>query len=397
MNAAISNPQFLATSGSCNSKRRISRPLGRGGLFLLHPFGRTGIDQIIMRMLGFTVALAAGVSLSLTALAQELPQTQLRVIGLQSHLNSFKAGEKPFWEEQLPKASGGKITAQLTAQDLAGLRGPEILRLMRLGVIDFSSGVLTYMSGDTPAFEGVDLAGLTPDMATTRKVADAYRPVLSKIMEKEYGAKLLMLFPSPPQVLWCRKEVKSGTDLKGMRVRVFNKSMSDLIAGFGAVPVTMPFGEVTPALERGAIDCAITGTLSGNTNKMHEVTKYMFTLYSGWSIHFHAVSLASWNKLPPNVQSFLLKEIDGFNERMWGVVAEEEQDGINCSIGQGTCKYGFPGKMTLARPSAADAALSKKIVSSVILTDWAKRCGAACVKDWNDSIGKVLNISLAAP
>ena len=95
--------------------------------------------------------------------------------------NSFKAGEKPFWEEQLPKDSGGKITAQLTAQDLAGLRGPEILRLMRLGVIDFASGVLTYMSGDTPAFEGVDLAGLTPDMATTRKAGCAISPEQSSV------------------------------------------------------------------------------------------------------------------------------------------------------------------------------------------------------------------------
>ncbi len=350
-----------------------------------------------MRIPILVSALIAAASLVFSAQAQDLPQTQLKIIGLQSHLNSFKSGEKPFWEEQLPKSSGGKITAILTAQDLAGLRGPEILRLMRLGVIDFSSGVLTYMSGDTPAFEGVDLAGLTPDMATTRKAADAYRPVLAKVMEKDYGAKLLMLFPSPPQVLWCRKEVKSGADLKGMRVRVFNKSMSDLIAGFEAAPVTMPFGEVTAALERGAIDCAITGTLSGNTNKLQEVTKYMFTLYSGWAMHFHAVSLTSWNKLPPSVQAFLLKEIDAFNERLWSVVAEEEQDGINCSIGQGTCKYGFPGKMTLVRPSAADAAMSKKIVSSVILKDWARRCGGPCVKDWNDSIGKVLNVSLAAP
>ena len=111
-----------------------------------------------MRIPTFLLALVAGAGFGFTAQAQDLPQMQLKVIGLQSHLNSFKAGEKPFWEEQLPKDSGGRITAQLTAQDLAGLRGPEILRLMRLGVIDFASGVLTYMSGDTPAFEGVDLA-----------------------------------------------------------------------------------------------------------------------------------------------------------------------------------------------------------------------------------------------
>lgn len=340
---------------------------------------------------GAAVALILGTA---GAIAQELPRTQLKVIGLQSHLNSFKTGEKPFWEERIPKASNGQVTAQLTAQDVHGLKGTEILRLMKLGVIDFSSGVITYMSGDSPMFEGFDLAGLSPDMATTRKISDAYRPVLAQVMEKDYGAKLLMLFPSPPQVFWCRMPIKGADDLKGRKVRVFNKSMADLVTGLGATSVTMPFGEVTPALERGVIDCAITGTLSGNTAKLYEVTKFLYPLYSGFAMHFHAASLASWNKLSPPVQQFLIKEFDAFNERLWQTVGEEEHDGINCSIGQGECKYGYKGNMTLVNVSAADHARAKKIVSDVILPDWAKRCGRDCVRSWNDTVGKVLNVSL---
>ena len=342
----------------------------------------------------FTAALATAMSMAPTGQAQDLPATQLKVIGLQSHLNSFKTGEKPFWEERIPKESGGRISVQLVAQDVHGLKGTEILRLMKLGVIDFSSGVLTYMSGDSPAFEGIDLAGLSPDMATTRKMADAYRPYLAKVMEKEYGAKLLMLFPSPPQVLWCRMPMKSSADLKGKKVRVFNKSMSDLVAGLGASPVTMPFGEVTPALDRNVIDCAITGTLSGNTNKLHEITTHMYTMYAGWAMHFHAASIASWNRLDPRVQAFLSKQLDWFNDRLWSVVAEEEQDGINCSIGQGECKYGYKGKMTLVTPTAEDRALQKKALETVILPDWAKRCKDDCVPEWNATIGKIANITL---
>ena len=329
------------------------------------------------------------------AAAEDLPRTQLKVIGLQSHLNSFKTGEKPFWEAQIPKDSNGRVTAQLVAQDVHGLKGTEILRLMKLGVIDFASGVITYMSGDSPAFEGFDLAGLSPDMATTRKLAKAYRPVLAKVMEKEYGVNLLMLFPSPPQVFWCRSELKGADDLRGRKVRVFNKSMSDLVTGLGATSVTMPFGEVTPALERGVIDCAITGTLSGNTNKMFEVTKYMYPLYSGWSMHFHGVSLASWNALAPSVQAFLLKEFESFDDRLWSVVAEEEQDGINCSIGKGECKYGYKGTMTLVPVTPADQAKADKIVHNTILPDWGKRCGKECVQDWNATVGKALQISLS--
>jgi len=327
------------------------------------------------------------------ASAQDLPKTHFKVVGLQSHLNSFKTGEKVFWEETLPKASKGQVTGDITAQDLNGLKGPEILRLMKLGVIDFSSGVIGYMSGDSPQFDGVDLAGVSPNMATTRKIVDVYEPVLNRIMEEQYGAKLLMLFPSPPQVLWCKTPVTKVDDLKGKKVRVFTTSMADLIGGLGATTVTMPFGEVATSLERGVIDCGITGTLSGNTNKMFEVTNVMYPLYSGWAIHFTAISKKTWDSLNPAVQKFMLEQYAQFKDKLWATVAEEEQDGINCSIGKDPCKYGFKGKMTLAPVSADDLAAAKKVVVSAVVPNWAKRCGKACTDEWLATVGKVVGIT----
>lgn len=326
------------------------------------------------------------------AAAQDLPRTHFKIVGLQSHLNSFKTGEVPFWGETLPKESKGQVTGDITAQDHNGLKGPEILRLMKLGVIDLASGVIGYMAGDSPQFDGVDLAGVSPDMATTRKIVDVYTPVLNKVMEEQYGAKLLMLFPSPPQVLWCRKPINKVSDLKGLKVRVFTTSMADLISNLGATTVTMPFGEVTPSLERGVIDCGVTGTLSGNTNKMFEVTSNLYPLYSGWAVHFTAISKKTWDSLDPKVQAFMLQQYEAFKNKLWATVAEEEQDGINCSIGKDPCKYGFKGKMTLNPVSPADLAEAKKVVSSVVVPNWAKRCGAQCTKDWLDTVGKVVGI-----
>ncbi|WP_442580167.1 TRAP transporter substrate-binding protein [Mesorhizobium sp. ASY16-5R] len=350
-----------------------------------------------MRSIIATLAFAASVLAPTTfAVSQELPRTQLKIVGLQSHLNSFKSGEKPFWEETIPKASNGAVTGDITAQDLNGLKGPEILRLMKLGVIDFASGVIGYMAGDSAEFDGVDLAGVSPNMDTTRKVVDAYMPVLQEVMEKQYGARLLMLFPSPPQVMWCAKPVKSTADLKGLKVRVFTASMADLIGGLGATTVTLPFAEVTTSLERGVIDCAVTGTLSGNTNKMFEVTNTMYTLYSGWSVHFTAVSLETWNKLDPKVQAFLTEQYAGFRDRLWATVAEEEQDGINCSVGRGDCKMGIAAKMTLAEPSAEDLAAAKAVVESTVVPNWATRCGEACADRWLETVGKVVGIEKIA-
>lgn len=337
---------------------------------------------------------AAVISAGLAAplFAQELPRTNFKVIGLQSHLNSFVNGEQPFWAETIPEASGGQITGELTPQDLGGLQGPEILRLMRLGVIDFASGVIGYMAGDSPEFDGVDLAGVSPNMQTTRAVVDAYLPVLEEVMETQYNAKLLMMFPSPPQVMWCRTPVESVADLPGKTVRVFTTSMAELIQGLGATTVTMPFAEVTTSLERGVIDCGVTGTLSGNTNRMFEVTDYMYGLYSGWSIHFTAISLQSWNNLDPSVQAFLEEQYADFNDQIWAAVAEEEQDGINCSIGVEPCVYGLMGEMTFTPASEADLAAAKVVVEEVVLPNWAKRCGEECTQRWLETVGPVVGI-----
>jgi TRAP-type transport system periplasmic protein len=355
----------------------------------------TGISRgrVVAPRLALALGLGAAVGLAQAAQA-ELPATHLKVLGLQSHLNSHKTGEVPFWEERVPQMSDGRVTALLTAQDLAGLTGTEILRLMRLGVLDFSSGVLSYMAGDNAEFEAIDLPGMSPDMATTRRIADAWKPVLAEIMERDYGVKLLMLFPSPPQVLWCKGAIESVESLPGKRVRVFNKAMSDMIAGLGATPVTMPFGEVTPSLERGVIDCGITGTLSGNTNKMFEVTDHMYPLYMGWSMHFHGASLDVWNALDPAVQAFLEEQFEWFNERLWTVVAEEEQDGINCSIGVDPCVYGFKGAMALVEVSAEDRAKQRAILEASIIPDWASRCGKECAEAFNRTIGAELGITI---
>ena len=65
---------------------------------------------------------------SFAAVAQDLPRTQFKVIGLNSPTVAHTVDEAPFWRETLPKASKGAITADGYLQDggrrpaLRGLR-----------------------------------------------------------------------------------------------------------------------------------------------------------------------------------------------------------------------------------------------------------------------------------
>jgi hypothetical protein len=39
----------------------------------------------------------------------------------------------------------------------------------------------------------------------------------------------------------------------------------------------------------------------------------------------------------------------------------------------------------------------KKLVEGAVLAGWAKRCGAECTKEWNETVGKALGLTAPTP
>lgn len=328
----------------------------------------------------------------------DLPQTHLKVVGGSSTLNRYKYVQQPFWSETLSKNSNGKVTADVSGDNELGLKGPEVLRLLRLGVFDVASATISYMAGDEPAFEGLDLPGLTNDIDVARKAADAYAPVLGRIMEEEYNSKLLSFSAVTMQVLFCRKPIKKLTDIKGLKVRTFNSSSAAYVEALGAASVNIPFIEVIPALQRGVIDCGITGAATGNASRWWETTTDLFTLPLGWSMTFFALNLDTWKRMDPSVQTFFMEQMKILDDGLWAQARSDVDDGIACNTGQASCKNGVLANpaMSLTTPSAEDLALHAKILSEVVIPEWAKRCGADCVGAWNATIGNVLGLTASA-
>ena len=253
-------------------------------------------------LLGFAFATA----FTTGAVAQELPKTQLKVIGLNSPTPVSIYDELPFWRKTIPEASKGAITADVTPLDQMGIDDKTMLRLLKLGVMDFAAMDISKMAGDDPRFEACDLAGLTLNPDQARAACDAYREVIDRQMQKNWNAKFLAFGGNTPQVFWCRDVVSGLDSFKGKKVRVFNNTMRDFLGGVGATAVSMAFAEVVPALNNGVVDCGVTGSLSGNTAGWNEVTKSIYPMSLGWSINVLAVNLNSWNRLDKKVQAFLL-------------------------------------------------------------------------------------------
>ena len=209
-----------------------------------------------------------------------------------------------------------------------------------------------------------------------------------------YQAKLLMLYPFPSQTLWCNGEVNGLDDLEGKKIRVYATTLGDFAEGAGGVSVTVPFAEVIPALEKGVVDCGITGTMSAYKANWHQVATHAYTLRVGWGLSFGAMNMKKWNSLSAEQQELLQTELSKLADSMWAEVEKEDKEAISCITG-GECEIGEPGAMTLVEPSEEDLARRDEIAREVVLARWAERCGAECAKTWNETVGAV--IGLEAP
>jgi TRAP-type transport system periplasmic protein len=337
-------------------------------------------------------AIAAGSLVSFSVCAQDLPKTHLKIIGLNSPTVASSVDEVPFWRKTIPQASKGAITADITPLDQMGIDDKTMLRLLKLGVMDFASMDISKMAGDDPRFEGCDLAGITLDADKARAGCEAYRGVIDRQMQKNWNAKLLAFGGNPPQVFWCRSVLGGLADLKGKKVRVFNNTMRDFLSGVGATAVSMAFAEVVPALNNGVVDCGVTGSLSGNTAGWPEVTKSLYPMSLGWSINVVATNLDRWNRLDKRVQGFMLAQMKVYENKMWETLKKAASEADNCNTGKQPCTMGKLARITIVPVKPAEAEQHKKLVEGAVLAGWAKRCGAECAAEWNNTVGKTLGL-----
>ena len=189
----------------------------------------------------------------------------------------------------------------------------------------------------------------------SRELTDIWMPEMQKVMKERHGAMIVGTFTWPEQNFYCRGDIKSVEDLKGKKIRVQGTSQADLAKAFGASAVTIAFGEVVPALEKGVVDCGITGTMPAYKAKWPEVTNTLFRLPVGFTVGIWVVNINSWEKLKPETRAFLEKQLKALEDKSWKAVEAETEDGVRCTTGQGgPCPAGPPGKLKLVLPSEAD-------------------------------------------
>ncbi|MTI43124.1 TRAP-type C4-dicarboxylate transport system substrate-binding protein [Roseibium hamelinense] len=334
---------------------------------------------------------------STALLAAPASAETLSVVGSWSGLPLHKEFEAPFWTEKLPAASSGEIEVDLTTHNQMGLGVADVFRLLGDGVYDVGMTVADYAVADAPELEGLDVPLLALNADDARAMVNAARPMVADIYKDRFNSHVLAIAPYPPQVVFCNAEIGSLDDLQGKKVRASGRMTAIFLEALGAEGVNVSFSEVPGALQRGVVDCAVTGAGSGYSAGWWEVSTHLLPIpLGGWDSVVTAINMDRWNSLSDEMKATIEAEIKtGFEDPAWAVAQDALVNDIACLTGNGECPAGDARGMTLVEVSDADFEKARGILIGEVLPDWAERAGGDWAQRWNASVGETVGVQIA--
>ena len=199
--------------------------------------------------------------------------------------------------KRVKDATKGKVEMTVQVGGALGYKGPELLKVVRDGLVPVSDMLTSGVAGDEPLFNVVTLPFLIQSFDEGKILSDIARPHFEKVVEQKWGQKLLYVSPWPAAGVWSKKEIKSLADMKGLKTRTYDKNGGLVMQAVGGTPYPLPFSEVYSSLATGLIDSVLTSTPTAVDAKFWEVLKFYAPVNVTMATDIVTVNLKEFNKL----------------------------------------------------------------------------------------------------
>lgn len=218
--------------------------------------------------------------------------------------------------ERIRVMSAGRLDIKVYA---AGELVPpfEVFDAVSAGTAEMGHAAAHYWAGKTPAASF--FAGIPFGMTANEMNAWLYHGGGLALWREVYEPFGLIPMPAGNAGMqmagWYRKQITSIKDFKGLKIRIAGLG-GEVLRRLGAVPVTMPPGEVFTALHTGTLDAAeFVGPYTDLPLGLYKVAKIYYT--PGWNDPGSplecTINKVAFEKLPDDLQAVVTNACQAVN------------------------------------------------------------------------------------
>ncbi|RDH82655.1 MAG: ABC transporter substrate-binding protein [endosymbiont of Galathealinum brachiosum] len=190
---------------------------------------------------------------------------------------------------------------------------------------------------------------------------------------------------------WFNKEIKSMSDLKGLKMRIPGLG-GEVLKRAGGTPVSLPGGEIFTSLKTGAIDATEwVGPYNDLAFGLHKAAKFYY--YPGW--HEPGTTLEAlinkeaFEKLPDDLQSIVLNACKVVNQDMTTEYTTRNQRALDTLVNKHKVKVLKLPDEVLSKLQS----LSDEVINEVAATDEMTKKVFKSFKTYRDQVKKWSDIS----
>jgi C4-dicarboxylate-binding protein DctP len=239
----------------------------------------------------------------------------------QEWMRAFKSG--------VESRSGGRVKVEIyPASQLGPI--PRTVEGVALGTIEMTLPASGFLAGLEPRFVVFDAPGLFDSMHHAQRVfAD---PDIRKRFAgfgAGKGVEPLITFVHGPLMLLSHKPIRAVADFKGQKIRVPGGAPLHLepFRKLGASPLSIPLGEVMPAMQNRAIDGFIGALTVFTSFKYYDVAKGLTHLPGSFLIVGGVVNRNYMKSLGPELEGIVREEARKAESVFSGWAAEDVERG----------------------------------------------------------------------
>ena len=237
---------------------------------------------------------------------------------------NFHVENAKVFAQEVEKATEGRVKINIHPGGSLGFKGPEMLTAVRDGLVPIGDILLNQQVGEAPILGIEAQPYIVKGFDELKVLHKHFRPVMNDVA-REFNQKVLYMVPWPRQYVYTKVPINQLEDLKGIKIRTYDKTTTALFNSVGMTAVQLPWGEVVPSLAAGTIDAVTTSASSGVDGKFWEFLKYMYPTSHVWGSNMVNVNLDAWGSIDAKDQAAIEATAKRLEADFWAVSSQEDQ------------------------------------------------------------------------
>jgi TRAP-type C4-dicarboxylate transport system substrate-binding protein len=289
------------------------------------------------------------------------------------HLNypagNFHSKGAQEFADKVKEATNGQLTIVLHPGAALGFKGPELLRAVAEGQLVIAEVPTGMVEGDAPTLALTAQPFISTNAFEQRLLYQLAKPTYAKILKK-FNQFTLYTSVWPFSGIYTQRAINTDTDLKGLKMRVYDGTGLAFGKATGIAARKMPFSEVYPAMKAGLLDSMYTSSVSGVDAKAWEVLRYFTPINIVGPVNMINVNLDAWNKLPKDIQKTVMDIAAQMEDDMWNLAGDMDRKSRAKLVEQG---------MNI-KPVSNEFRAQLDAIGNQLRAEWAKKAGADAQK-----------------